>query len=1844
MSLIVNPGTNPSEIERKEIASIQTEAPHYYIQELTPTQIEKRDRIIAQEYEHYPITSLEKDNPPEKLESITFSSLDVSNFLTPWLQDKGILEAEPYLIGGAAGNILSDPRNPLEFADVDICYYLKVPAYHHIKEGVIDFLIFRCQQLQKEKGKIYPFLKLEPKERNKFIEATYLYRKTHLTNASDLVVGSFIALGNIELKFLFDNKTLFEKKFRQNLALSDGFRVSLKGKKVFCVNDSTYCSEEEYQNALTSLNSRMLVIKNPDETTNLTLRLIHKMTQGFFISQQEVTKEALKQFNKEFLLEANFKELASRLHHHQKNHYYENSTGKLFDFIHLMQFVFQLKNEPEQGQVCKSIALAWHEAASENDRNDLIGQFVSLILKKDMPIKPIITLFQGVLVDQWLKGEPGYCAYLFDFDPKKIHPCIAKGKNYLNLESNPVDLAVDFLTVWMEFEKTHPTVLNELSTLLFKENIHFPLQNSKEKNRFVNNIISVFENRHLRNVLELFPIRISQAPLFEFIQKRMPGILPPDKLEAKLLDLKLQAFLEACKHLRIKGLDELIKLILDYTHETQIDNLKIFLELLRAIDDQKAKFNINIVPAFVTKSLVSIIQKAAQNIDLDLLMDAQSIIFLLRKLEFFSNEEVCTCAVYMLEPYGKLISPKNPEVLTKICINLIEFQKISEKTKTLEIELQKLLELINKALLPAAHRLLSKLTSSPEYFKMAYDFLRLFINRVQEPAKNDFATAKWVFETLTGHALFQKSSRILRTAGEIFLQMHPKFFPAITPQILELIELLWSVDPKQTEKGKSLEVYHNLGFRIFDLIHNPQDFHETIVSKLAENLFNEKESNFACFNIHLKAFCSFKDVPKDLSVALQALDIRKDIKKCQIEFIKIILNFDLELGSKIFSKFEKHIRGTEEILSILISKKAELEKNDAFLYWQSRKNPPSAITVDLLRQYVESQDDPSGSKINALVESLLASFKTYSEKKHLNEIVEIALKSLLKDNSLFSIQHAEAVCLAAYSHNIFTKEQTFKTVRIILERYKHIGKIPSKQTILKFQSLFLGLYNSTSEQTESTLGIVAIIEECLTNKEHYFLALDTFKKAISADLFNQGNWIYFNKLCSRLFDLFPSDYKDKRDHEKKIEELISLIEAKKIISAGSPEQIENFLLPLLNIHNLELFLWVWREFKKLPVRDVDKTIVFLSTFFLKGVESGKTPIIHLLHDIFASSHLADHNLCILLLEGFSKTSERSFFEIIESQILKFLNSSQAPKHLSALGYFHIFVYLNNLSQDETEVSALSKYASFIEKHLNEVLQHSQNENHKKISKTYLISLYAKLKKPEQLLSACKMLLEPPVDTSGSLAHILSGLISLEPSKEALNVQMELGKIIKQISDKKLFCFTDEAAGNIFRNLTKLCAREEISDRIACLSFSHLLISSGKTTVPMPKAFQADFLNLLKELFQLNTQMTNFSAIFDLYDVAEEFLQPKFLESFKGNILSYLHEYVAKVNSFNAMSSISVAKATIRSTRQMLRIFGRFDPDAGRKMIEGFIAKIIKIPDDFSMDAHNLLVEAENAELYSKITVGPCVAKPAPEIIQKTILKGRLVVANSLLPALYRSNSAESINDLYRLSHFMCIDNNRVYGPQHSHPLDGLIFVFKKMLGLIMQQSEHIDFKRYFEFIEILFSQRIFSKEVYINAIRTQLIPLIVYSNIIKNAASELRPLTKVKLLGKLLGLLGDTDKHLFKEIDTLKNGYPLSSIPEIIELWDDSQLAKIADSETYDLMFQFLINLTVTFKKVFFKKQQLMNFAVSPESFSLINDLREIGILCLDEAQAKEYYLLLEECNRIKSSMIVGLPEHLVNF
>lgn len=933
-SLPLSKETETKEFLEKPLALSQKEA---FVKELSLEQIKIKDSIIHKAYTLEPNPYPSCDLSPKimgcsVLPSLSFSAFDIAFFLMTELIENRIISGDPFLIGGAASHVLSDPEKALSFSDVDLCFYINVPAYDEIKNLLVEFIVEQLKKKGRDSLVSYQFLQLPARLRDQFITENYLYRKAFLTGIDGRKGGAFFGLGKIEIKFFCGDIC------RQNVSLSDGFRIAILQNLVSCVNGTNWCNARQFEQALDAQKTRQFIVDQPEEVSDLIFRCSHKLTQGFEIKQFKIMEVAWKQLKNSYFAETSEKwkleAVGEKLHQQQLNHYHNNRFEKFFDFVHLLTIVIQVESDSVSSLYCQAIASAWLLNASKKEKGGFLGEFALLIQQNPAKINQLLSLFQGILFYLWTQNDEHVC-YLGFLDLTSTCSIIAFSRHekvqYLTLTCSPPKLAENFLMSWLDIEKSSSEMHFLINNIWKGLGLHSVEFNPKTCLIVAQNLFDSLENKHITSVL---PATMSFQTLYEFLLINMSEIGPKDVIEKRLLQIHLQSQLREARALKNKSHEEILLVVTKYLFQSCLTDIKPLLLILKSTINEEIHSSFRKI---LTHSCWIIFQKILSNPSALFIKNAHELYFLLNQLKLIETLEQEKGLQLLLSSYESLMETKNSENLTLIYHSFSSLKKWKERPKNVEKFFEELLYRLLKLMLQEAQILTSKLSSTtpdtPEGHR-PYHFLFAILTS-NELRSFDLKTIETIFSSLLNHAIENSTGGFLWSAGMITEKFFEKMKSTeyLTNTVIKLFYKLLFIKSKQVQ-DKKISDYKIFGIKIASILanHYPDQFQSEILLKATNILFTFASKDFLRTikkrrHRYQRIIQALHSIVKTLQwdetqIALihemTTMDLeRKHTLICK-KFLQAVFSMNTHLVQKIFSKVPPEILTKKDIAKTVL--------------------------------------------------------------------------------------------------------------------------------------------------------------------------------------------------------------------------------------------------------------------------------------------------------------------------------------------------------------------------------------------------------------------------------------------------------------------------------------------------------------------------------------------------------------------------------------------------------------------------------------------------------------------------------------------------------------------------------------------------------------------------------------------------------------------------------------------------------------------------------------------------------------------------------------------------------------
>lgn len=1386
------------ETEKKELKEISDINIH--IENLSPSQIEIRDSIVENSY-----FFSNNPNPLEKystkflklppLIDINFSTREICHFFKERLIKAEYFDRGPFVIGGAANYILMDPKFAIEFSDIDVCFYLKVPAYDIIKDYLIDFISLKLSQIYKEKDQPFPLEFIDPSERPKFIAENYLYKKKFLTDIKSNVGGAYYGLGKIDLKFFHSNIC------RQNVSRADGFRIGIFEDKIYCTNVDNYCDRLDYQASFKDLLSQEFFINKPKEVIDLIFRCAHKLTQGFIITQDGIMEIAAKQFQKTFPIEK-LKELSLKIHQHHRNHYTE-TIGRLFDFINIIFIILKLENSEEKFTLCQNFALAFLDG-NKSESSDLIKSIANIIRHHPKKSEQIVHLIHGALFHQWLKKNASIKSFFFDFDPHKFrsHLCFINNKKhfYLSLESSLGRLVKNYLSSWNECLTWDPEELITLDSLLKSLGDQTFLIPKKEKKLIAKMLISAFETQPLADVLDASPNKLSSVEVYEFAKELYPDKKNQTFFQCKILLHRLKILSQESVKLKNFPIQKLSHALIRLISKPNIDefiqvnaNFLVFTETQPKIKDIVIKKNL-------ANSLLWIIQNYCDTTpfhSIEIMEHILKLLFSAEKLELFTRLEKIACIDSLMTFLQKNIDSNSSEILPnvgKYFRELENYAKSFDETETARSNVSYLLCRENLISIENLQLSLNDEKCETEASKFFY---------AVATSAHCFEFQKKlnpIFTTMVSHCVKSKKPYSLPTIAlstKILLkQFSPKQDQCLL--ILELVERLLSRKNPAIEILGEKNDLHLIAYEIIS--HLAPCMEKKLLQEMQCRFFKKAAASFL-----EKAPIEAKRIFSIFSKALICIEtLEKSYPELVIQLKKSIINDDEEirLSNGLVSLMRLGFQ-IDFSLSRRVLDKVIISSDNVFT---SNIETRFFFITDLIFSIIPVEGKESSEQLSYLFEMFISLIKENQSEiesfvKNSKNMKFLALASRnmidlsLNKSTSDSLEFINNSIPLLLKVGLISHVETGNYLIQLLDGLLNIKQQISKKTIAFFFQHFLSDHIPIDDVLrENVLNLSLIILKQSIQKmdvENHIQAISGTIFLLNAKLISPEIW----KGCTDYFCALvqsASYYHDNSDSLAKIEDLLDILIEQKLFENNNLKDQIFYFGSFLDLQKKSISRKIFFQMEQYCPKDSIKpdilSLGIYRYFCNKVLEYKDIEFTLLTYQIF--QNFGDWQICTLLLHGFSQTADPQFFPFIKKDLIESGYLSSGPITLSVRSrcFFHIFIYLKKLINnliDKPDPTKLSTYTTFLEEQWK-IVGNLHYPNYsvpiQNTTRELYLSILVGVKNSTSMIQACEVFSqELRYDFKTSLYSILFGLIELPLTEYNPAVLMAVDKVIAALS-------------------------------------------------------------------------------------------------------------------------------------------------------------------------------------------------------------------------------------------------------------------------------------------------------------------------------------------------------------------------------------------------------------------------------------------------------------------------------
>lgn len=1523
-----------------------------YSQKLTSDQKLRRDKIL-QEHIQVQTSSL-------LLPTMNFTAEKLCNFLTLQLQtfdlNGNLMDAGPFLIGGAALHVLMDPTATLKHSDLDICYYLKVPS-QNIGLFIIEFLqneiLDRFNELTvkdpKSEREISEYIKLQA-YRSLPIKKQKEEILKYFSNKREKPPFWLFTLGKLDIKFFLDMTA------RQNIAISDSFRISVKGNDVLCVDANSVCDESGYRNAIEALEKRNFIIKKPHEVDRLMFRCAHRMTQGFVINDPEIFIAAWKEINNTFFSK-DLELIGEVIHKHHRNHYADDEIGKLFDFMNFTSIILQMASkgsESSEKNYCELLANRWIKSATPSDLSSPLGYFCTLISKNPDLTSHFIALLQGYLFFQKINENPHISAYSSPFDPHKVRQQLSfktgSSHYFMTLSQDPIKLSQAFITSWMLLNEKK--LLLPLSPILEKFNV-FTIQSLKELGITTSKLLTSFKQESMSRILKLFPHH--NLGLFCSFLKDHKGLQIDDReLDVYILQNNLKRHSDGAEVIfgkKFQTFLETIQSIIAF-QDSSLENLKkigLLLDEVPTVSIEKIGKSLR---TSLSRSFLQLIKTQLHKPTLELIQECEDIFFQLEDLNFFTEDDSAKCYSIILFAHENLLPFSKIENCLIMAKSLQKLSLWKSKNHSHHEHLQKLFLLLKQQIFNLTEKLIEEL-SIPEMKERTFELLLKILSLPQDNEKIERQRQKMIKPLITYVLTNKTPSNLIQMASAMNIILSYSEYDESTMQLIaNLISEISLINLEQAQKiGLTIENLQQINLTLIHSIESKVKYNRLLqkyfLKQMANTLFESKKSNKELFfSIFSQLFLSLKSSREEFSDIVEIIkelaSFKLPLEQIQIRFANVAIYVDDRLGMQILLKTKLPItEKNKQVLSIL-HKQGMSDPNLAYDSWiEMQSSFPSPITqvhanLSLFAAFFHKNKQKklgkeSQERMNILKQQILLSMsKKQLEIKELTKtsitttrMLESALigttELLIRTAATEDLCFAEELLERAAVCDLFTSSVKSISWLHLIDAYVKKKELPSEKTIKNFLYFFFGNPEIISTMPEMHSPLIQTICNftsfgCqLKDPDSQSLAFTVITKTIDSKLLSSEDLI--KVLGTRSFDILKNSSIKKS--QKEFEDFF-LTNFDNIISYldNSNDKIL-FFISLMQFENYDLWQNIFKQIKSIipktekPIPDFiklcevmcqqasalwpEKTINEVCIIF-KNVGISNPIIFKNLLKILSTN--ADIRYYSFFEKYFRFNAERSDFPSVESLDIQ----------TRAECYTYLFKYIHDLYMKEPK----PEYEVF----LTHVWLGASEGNLRNFfaCNTYLtefsqciklwIPILSNMNTPESLIKSAELFLDSPIGDDNSVQTFMQNLIALVKQQQFNPVYVILDKFLTLESNKRKRKLLEKGS----KSLDSIPFEKQTQQLLSTLiiDFSTELVLSIKKEIQL--AFVQAETDTIEACMKytdglLKKCINRVKFLSRLDFLAMEFLRGKQRQKFQTIIVEYLSEHANFLKKLSLTSDI-----------------------------------------------------------------------------------------------------------------------------------------------------------------------------------------------------------------------------------------------------------------------------------------------------------------------------------------------------
>lgn len=1300
----IAPVTATTAAQQAHLKSTQASTPSTRCERPLDSEQMNRLNTIVSTTKMHTLTPDSNEFPP-----INFTVPELLTFLYDKLKQEDIISEVPCLVGGACGHVLTK----LEHADIDVNFFLRVPAFSRIKECVQEFIA------EKLKKPINRDLRIA-------IDSHYLLKKSSSNKFS------YLGLGDVELKFIFD------KECRWFVSSSDRLLIPLlsTNNKVFCIGD-----DRDFDTSLTELRHRKFVVIKPQDVDELLFRLVHKTTQGFEIISIEkagdVTAIAVEKFCKEFSIK-NLEALKKRVHSQLESHYSkENQLGKLLYLLNFLNFIQEVNDPPLRQAYTKTIS-----AILKTDLPQFAA-LASLIENYPDSTKDVLMFVRGCFFLNWVSPNPQVGAYAFDFEkpnvPRQQFSLMhTHGIQYLSLGNSPTAFVEEFFSSWRKLEEqlAKSGEFNLLESL--PKQLGFKNELSRKcKFNVLKTIAECFHRQPMASVLSTqYAGSLNLTSLCSTLQRENELLLKEDfgndnglAVTKCVVTLRLEQMQATAKTFQQNDLINLLGNLLNCLKKPSTEMFKV---LITQLSDEGFKKQIkgdDTLHDMVWHTLGVCVRNFLPSNKHEDLLVLYELVQAVHVGEYFHPAARSELAILLMQNW-KTVPQEDFTTQLETCKFLFNAKKWKEKTTALTHDLANSLSTISDPLIAGA-------SSNATQLEQAFYYLSAAI--IADPSKQD--CNKKLYTSLILRAIEKGSGETLRLASTLamqWLQSRPLELEDGN-MLVELCKKLFTIQPKQLETGQQKSTYLQLGFKLLDTVavqrKDMPNMRNFLLQTMASVLISNASETAMEKHFHqcVEIFAKLKDIPQGYIHSLGCIE--ESIKKSEGEsfkqFMNVVSENDPTIATEIASKeaFIKHpqLRDRATIIWGLIEKFIDKDattgiENAFKVFSKAIANVNGNLeisnlygAIQLLFNIFTKSKNPDSAKVTTIVTYLTTTFNkitgTSHEITHLEKKLLELLFKLQEIGSVESLSIHNLIYNEATRQNLIGNDKRFALVKGFINQHLSKSIIPSKETVRMYlQMPEIGEKSSNSAQT-----VISLIHHRLKSEQpDVTYALEIAIDFLQGKLHDEVRKEFLNSIVQILVT-----YKQlKILHNPKSKLLFNEITSQQNLQMVSfPAQIS--LLKECLQNNLE----------KIP------RFLFSESFQLANpAQRG--------------------DLSLVLLEHCSTISSDYFMSSLQLILSKHLQ-------LNHQSYKYLFQYVVNLSKNEKKPEVLLEYSQLLEAQWKNVESLASGDDEADLFSNYLCEAYIYSRCPTYMSKACKIMQNQTIGLKDNMKMIVAFITSFQ---------------------------------------------------------------------------------------------------------------------------------------------------------------------------------------------------------------------------------------------------------------------------------------------------------------------------------------------------------------------------------------------------------------------------------------------------------------------------------------------------